>query len=188
MFIKTTMLEFLNEQNESSSEKLYRGYFQETGIYPKNDNGAIYFTPSIEYAKTYGDGSVISTGIPSNIFNIINNKNHQSIMKTWLVDKIQHIINENVDIDGFLPKTISTYIKDAKKYLANDDPKSLMIAFQNVSFAYFNGNNKVGVLEKIFMVDNNIEAMYQFEAGLIVDELSNISVAFKNMPKYEVET
>jgi hypothetical protein len=190
-FIATTIREYLNEGqilNENSKMKLYRGYFKQTGVYPKNDNAAIYFTPSIEYAKTYGDGSVISTNIPNNIFNIINNKNHQSIMKMWLIDKIEQISNEKEDIDGFLPKIISIYLKDAKKNLNNDDPKSLMIAFQNISFAYFDGNNKVGVLEKLFMEENNIDAMYQFEAGLINSELDKISVAFKNMPKYEAET
>lgn len=177
---------YLNEMSGNENNKLYRGYFKQNGPAPKNKNAVVYFSPSIEYARDYGDGSVISTEMPNNIFDVFNNKRHFSIMKNWLSDKIEQIASEKEDEDGFLPRNISAYIKDANTYLKKDDPTSLVTAFVNAGIAYFDGDVKTGVFEKLFMDDNSIDAMYQFESGLIKNETDKFSIAFKDMPKYEI--
>lgn len=177
---------YIYEQKEIKN--LYRGYFKSHGIYPKNKDAAIFFSPSLEYAKTYGDGNVITTTIPDNIFDVFNNQKHFDILKDWLTNQFHRIINLKQDDDGFLPKEITTYIRDAKNYLISDNPKDLMTAFMNVSFAFFNGYNKVGVFEKMFMEQNNIDAMYQIEAGFVSSDIDKYSVAFREMPKYKKTT
>lgn len=177
---------YIYEQKEIKN--LYRGYFKNHGIYPKNKDAAIFFSPSLEYAKTYGDGNVIITTIPDDIFDVFNNSKHFDILKNWLIKQLYEIIDAKEDDDGFLPKEIVTYIKDAKIYLKSNIPKDLMSAFMNISFAYFNGHNRIGVFEKMFMEQNNIDAMYQIEAGFITSDIDKYSVVFKEMPSYKKTT
>ena len=188
-FIRKTIQEYRNETNKVFNDKkqlLYRGFSAKYGFLSKNNNSAIYFSPSLEYAKEYGDGNVITTLKPNNIFDV-RNKNDFNVLKTWLDKKINEIIEEKEDEDGFLPKNIKPFIKDAKTYLKSDNPKDLMTAFSNISFSYFNGKNTVGVLEKLFMEENNIDYMYMFESGFLRTLNDELSIVFRNFPEnYEI--
>lgn len=183
--IARNIKKYLNEQKTNKKDKqqfLYRGFSSKTGFGAKSDNAVLFFSPSLDYAKTYGDDSVMVTKKPDNIFDVRYERNF-NVLKKWLLNVLESIIEEKKDDDGFLPPKILSYINDAQKLLKSDNPKDLISAMSNISFAYFNGKFMVGVLEKMFMDEYNIDHMYYYETGLIKTENDLMSVMFRKPPK-----
>lgn len=152
----------------SKGELLYRGQ-QSTRMYTTQD-GAIFFSPNKSYAEKYGD-VIITTPLPANVFDIINNKQHFDILKKWLVEKLNEM--ETVGISG----SSRGFYKDAMKFVNTDNPKQLFRSLSNYAIAKWGLSDSVGKAEKEFMTDNKIDVMYAIEAD------GGISVAFAKMPK-----
>jgi heterodisulfide reductase subunit B len=159
---------------------LYRGFFKKYGVLPRNNLSAIFFSPSLSYAKDYGDSTVYTTK-PQKIFDIRTPKDFET-MKFWLNKTILELEREKTDEDGFLPSRIRVYIKDAKRHLASNNPKDIIISMANLGIALFDGEVIVGAIEKKFMEDMDIDAMYVFEAGFLRTDQDEVSVAFRKMP------
>lgn len=154
---------------------LYHG--QRKGRNYKSSNGAVFFTPSLNYAKNYGD-EIYSAKVPSNLFDIFNKKSDFNKLKSWLSQKIKEIGGEKIGANSIV------FYKDAKKYVETDSPDELVRAMVNYGIASAGGfsSYKVGQVEKQFMEENGISAMTMKEAGSDIPD-EQISVVFKDVPK-----
>lgn len=170
----------LERLHENAGDLLYRG--QQSGrSYTNHRSGAIFFSPNKEYAMDYGD-KLLVTRSPSDIFDA-RKSSDRSTLRRWIQDKLDDII----DTDEYdeLSSEVKGYYRDCRRFLTNDDFNSVMRALINLGIAMSDGfgNYVVGYIEKQFMDENNIDAMYCSESGLTNGKPgSELSVAFRAMP------
>lgn len=163
---------------------LYRG--TSAGKFTPRSSGAIFFSPNKEYAMDYGD-VVISTEQPTDIFDPRVPSNLE-ILANWIEDRIETLMDSDEYFD--MPGSTKTFVRDASRLIKDrSNVQSVLSAMINLGIAEAGGfgNYKVGQIEKIFMDDHGISAMYMIESGNTTDRPdSEWSVAFSKMPDYKI--